>query len=91
MNELVDVMFRSVLAFSMLLIGSKLLGKQTISQMNIFDFIASITLGAITANLTFNTYFKTMHMILAFFIFVFVILLTDNLYLCKQKTRKFLA
>lgn len=91
MNELVDVMFRSVLAFSMLLIGSKLLGKQTISQMNIFDFIASITLGAITANLTFNTSFKTMHMILAFFIFVFVILLTAYLSLWNQKSRTFFA
>lgn len=42
MSEHVEVILRSILAFGILLVGSRLLGKQTISQMNIFDFIASI-------------------------------------------------
>ncbi|AGN37785.1 DUF421 domain-containing protein [Bacillus paralicheniformis] len=91
MSEHVEVILRSILAFGILLIGSRLLGKQTISQMNIFDFIASITLGAITANLAFNTSLKIHHMVLAFSIFVFVILATAYLSLWNQKARKFFA
>ncbi|MED1122761.1 DUF421 domain-containing protein [Bacillus atrophaeus] len=91
MSEHVEVILRSILAFSILLVGSRLLGKQTISQMNIFDFIASITLGAITANLAFNTSLKIHHMVLAFFIFVFVILATAYLSLWNQKARKLFA
>lgn len=67
------------------------IGKQTISQMNIFDFIAAITLGAITANLAFNISLKVHHMILAFFIFVFVILITAYISMWNQKSRKFFA
>ncbi|MCK8099012.1 MULTISPECIES: DUF421 domain-containing protein [Bacillus] len=91
MSEHVEVILRSILAFSILLVGSRLLGKQTISQMNIFDFIASITLGAITANLAFNTSLKIHHMVLAFFILVFVILATAYLSLWNQKARKLFA
>jgi len=91
MSEHIEVILRSILAFGILLVGSRLLGKQTISQMNIFDFIASITLGAITANLAFNTSLKIHHMVLAFFIFVFVILATAYISLWSQKGRKFFA
>lgn len=47
MAEHYEVILRSIGAFIMLLIGSRLLGKQTISQMRIFDFISAISIGAI--------------------------------------------
>ncbi|MFL0581722.1 hypothetical protein ACH0B6_04050 [Solibacillus silvestris] len=38
-----------------------------------FDFVATISLGAISANLAFNTSLKVSHTILAFVIYVFII------------------
>lgn len=57
MSEYPEVIVRTALSFSILFIGARILGKQTISQMTLFDFIAAISLGAITANLSFNTKF----------------------------------
>lgn len=47
-----EVVIRTVASFGLLLIAERILGKQTISQMTIFDFIAAITLGAIAGGLT---------------------------------------
>ncbi|WP_102691470.1 DUF421 domain-containing protein [Rummeliibacillus pycnus] len=57
MYEHFEVILRSITAFGLLLIGTRILGKQTISQMTIFDFVATISLGTIAANLSFNTSF----------------------------------
>ncbi|CAF1838230.1 hypothetical protein NRS6141_03074 [Bacillus subtilis] len=53
-----EVVIRTVASFGLLLIAERILGKQTISQMTIFDFIAAITLGAIAAGLAYNTSIK---------------------------------
>lgn len=47
MSEYPEVIVRTALSFSILFIGARILGKQTISQMTLFDFIAAISLGAI--------------------------------------------
>lgn len=86
-----EVILRSIGAFIMLLIGSRLLGKQTISQMRIFDFISTISIGAITANLAFNLAAKIHHLLLAFSIFVFTAMLTAILSMKNRKLRKFLS
>ncbi|RFU61657.1 DUF421 domain-containing protein [Peribacillus glennii] len=91
MSEFIEVMFRTILAFIMLFCAARLLGKQTISQMTYFDFIASITLGAIIANLSFNSSLKTHHMVFSFTWFVFVILLIAFISLKSRKARKFFA
>lgn len=49
-----DVVLRSILAFGFMMIITRTLGKTTISQMTFHDFVASITLGSMTANLAFN-------------------------------------
>ncbi len=61
MSEHFEVILRSITSFGLLLIGTRILGKQTISQMTMFDFIASISMGAIAANLAFNTSLKVHH------------------------------
>lgn len=43
-----EVVIRTVASFGLLLIAERILGKQTISQMTIFDFIAAITLGRLS-------------------------------------------
>jgi uncharacterized membrane protein YcaP (DUF421 family) len=49
-----SVIFRTIAAFILLMITSRILGKQTISNMTFHDFVSDITLGAIAANLAFN-------------------------------------
>ncbi|MTI94906.1 MAG: DUF421 domain-containing protein [Firmicutes bacterium] len=44
-----DVLIRSVLAFYLLVLMTRLLGKKVISQLNFFDFIVGITIGSIAA------------------------------------------
>ncbi len=89
--EHIEVILRSIASFCLLLIGARILGKQTISQMTMFDFVASISLGAISANLAFNTSVKVHHMIIALTIYVAIIFLMAIISLKSRKARKFLA
>lgn len=91
MPEHIEVILRSITSFGLLLIGARILGKQTISQMTIFDFVATISMGAISANLAFNTSIKVHHTIIAFSIYVAVIFLIAIVSLKNRKARKFLA
>ncbi len=91
MPEYIEVILRSITSFSLLLIGARILGKQTISQMTMFDFVAAISLGAIAANLAFNTSIKAHHTIIAFTIYVVIIFLIAIISLKNRKGRKFLA
>ncbi|WP_431089008.1 DUF421 domain-containing protein [Paenibacillus sp. 8b26] len=52
--ELWETMLRSISAFTLMMLIARILGKSTIAQMTYHDFVAVITLGAITANLAFN-------------------------------------
>ena len=88
MPEHIEVIIRTIVSFSLLLIGARFLGKQTISQMTIFDFIAAITLGAITASLAYNTTLKPHTLILSFIIFVLVIFFNCCYIHQKPKTQK---
>ncbi|MFE4145254.1 DUF421 domain-containing protein [Peribacillus sp. YIM B13472] len=91
MPEHIEVILRSITSFSLLLIGARILGKQTISQMTMFDFVAAISLGAISANLAFNTTIKVHHTIIAFTIYIAIIFLIALISLKNRKGRKFLA
>ncbi|MFJ8261228.1 DUF421 domain-containing protein [Rummeliibacillus sp. NPDC094406] len=91
MPEHFEVVLRSITSFGLLLIGTRILGKQTISQMTMFDFVATISLGAIAANLAFNTSIKAHHIILAFVIYVIIIFTIAVISLKSRKGRKFLA
>lgn len=91
MPEHFEVIIRSICTFGLLLGGSKILGKQTISQMTLFDFIATIAMGAIAANLGFNTNIKIHHLLLSFCVFVVVVYLISMISLKNKKARKFFA
>ncbi|MFE6074876.1 DUF421 domain-containing protein [Paenibacillus sp. NPDC057886] len=54
MQTYVEIILRTISAFALLMITSRILGKQTISNMTFHDFVSGITLGSIAANLAFN-------------------------------------
>lgn len=91
MHEHFVVIIRSITAFGLLLIGTRILGKQTISQMTTFDFVATISLGAIAANLSFNTALKAHHIIIAFVMYVTAIFTIAFISLKSRKYRRFFA
>ena len=91
MSEYLEVILRSIASFGLLLIGTRILGKQTISKMTMFDFVAAISLGAIAANIAFNTSIKAYHAALAFVVFIVIIFAMAQISLKSRKSRKLLA
>ncbi|ARK32569.1 DUF421 domain-containing protein [Halalkalibacter krulwichiae] len=91
MVEIGEVVIRTVVAFSFLIIAARFLGKQVISQMTIFDFIAAITLGGLTAGLAYNTSIQPHNTVVAFIMFVVIIFLIAVLSTRNRKIRKIFA
>ncbi|WP_143804268.1 DUF421 domain-containing protein [Paenibacillus sp. FSL R7-0337] len=54
MPTYLEIILRTIAAFVLLMVTSRILGKQTISNMTFHDFVSGITLGSIAANLAFN-------------------------------------
>ncbi|MEC0985376.1 DUF421 domain-containing protein [Bacillus safensis] len=91
MPDHIEVILRTMFAFAILFGGARLLGKQTIAQMNIFDFIAAISLGSIAANLAFNTTLPLQHTTISFVSLVMIIYVISLLALRSRKMRGFMA
>jgi uncharacterized membrane protein YcaP (DUF421 family) len=82
---------RSILAFTSLFIAARILGKQTVSRMTIFDLIAVITLGSISANLAFAIEIETRYIFIVLLIFVFLIYISSFISLKSETARKLIA
>lgn len=52
MNEAAVVIFRSFLAFLLLLIFARILGKQQVAQLTFFEYVTGITIGSIAAEMS---------------------------------------
>ena len=52
MDEGLVVIVRAVIGFFSLLIFARIIGKEQISQLNLFDYVLGITIGSIAASLT---------------------------------------
>lgn len=48
---IINAMFRTVIAYLLLLVVARFMGRKALSQMTFFDFAVIITLGSVTANL----------------------------------------
>lgn len=64
-----EILIRAILSVVLLLFIPKILGKQTISNMTFHDFVTSITLGSLAANLAFNVSLKASYLVLALVVF----------------------
>lgn len=65
MHDYMDILVRTIISVILLLFIPKLLGKQMISNMTSHNFVTSIMLGSIAANLAFNKSLKSVYLILA--------------------------
>lgn len=59
MPILVVVIFRSVLAFIILLFMARIMGKTQVSQLTFFDYVTGITIGSIAASMSVDTTIQT--------------------------------
>ncbi|PGM50888.1 DUF421 domain-containing protein [Bacillus sp. AFS053548] len=86
-----EIIMRTMLAFLILFIGAKLLGKQIIAEMNTFDFIGAISIGGIIANLAFNLNIKIHHSVIAFIILVTIIIIVSYISMKSRIGRNLFA
>lgn len=54
-QEIIYSILRATIAYVLLLIIARLMGRKALSQMTFFDFSIIITLGSVTANLSMGT------------------------------------
>jgi uncharacterized membrane protein YcaP (DUF421 family) len=90
MLNLIDhliILIRSISAFILLLVIARMLGKQTLSNMNFHDFVTAVIMGAIAANLAFNEKMEVTHLIISLVVFTGTSYLLSKLNLKSRKIR----
>ncbi len=91
MPETMEIIFRTSISFLAFMVVARFLGKQTISQMTLHDFIAAITLGGITANLAFNIKISSFSILLSLLLFGFIAFMMTTLSLKSRQARYWLS
>jgi uncharacterized membrane protein YcaP (DUF421 family) len=91
MNTTLEIIVRTFIAFILIMIIAKILGKQILTQMSYYDFVSSITLGAITANLAFNTIANPGQITVSLVTFSGIVYIVTLLTLKSRKIRKWLS
>ena len=54
MNEILNVILKTILVLIIIFFLFKLMGKKQVSQMNMFDYITGITIGSIVADISLD-------------------------------------
>ncbi|WP_315936077.1 DUF421 domain-containing protein [Paenibacillus sp. ClWae2A] len=81
------IFIRSIFAFLLLLGIARILGKQTLSDMNFHEFVTAVIMGAIAANLAFNEKIEVTHLIISLIVFTGTSYLLSKLNLKSRKIR----
>lgn len=80
MDHLV-ILIRSFSAFVILMIIGRILGKQTLSNMNFHEFVTAVILGAMAANFAFNEKIEVVHLLIALSVFTITSYVLAKLFL----------
>lgn len=81
------ILLRSISAFLILLIITRILGKQTLSNMNFHEFVTAVILGAIAANFAFNDKLQISHLLISFAVFTSTSFILAKLILKNRRFR----
>ncbi|WP_020617888.1 DUF421 domain-containing protein [Paenibacillus daejeonensis] len=87
MMEHLIILVRSISAFLILLVITRILGKQTLSNMNFHEFVTAVILGAIAANLAFNEKIQVSHLLISFAVFTATSFVLSKLILKSRRLR----
>lgn len=91
MTEHLVIFGRSIAALAVLLVITRTLGKQTLSNMTFHDFVAAVILGAIAANLAFNENIKITHILISLLVFSGISFILSKLAMKSRKIRKLIS
>ncbi|MHA7963389.1 DUF421 domain-containing protein [Paenibacillus sp. CAU 1782] len=75
------ILIRSISAFVILMLIARLLGKQTLSNMNFHEFVTAVILGAMAANFAFNEKIEVTHLVIALSVFTLTSFILSKLFL----------
>lgn len=81
------ILIRSISAFVILLIITRFLGKQTLSNMNFHEFVTAVILGAISANFAFNEKMQVVHLLISLAVFTFTSFFLSKIVMKNRKIR----
>ncbi|MEC0128946.1 DUF421 domain-containing protein [Paenibacillus pabuli] len=87
MDDRLIILMRSIAAFLLLLVIARILGKQTLSNMNFHEFVTAVIMGAIAANLAFNEKMEVTHLIISLVVFTGTSYLLSKLNIKSRKLR----
>ncbi|GAA4718541.1 DUF421 domain-containing protein [Brevibacillus fulvus] len=82
-----EMVLRTVVAFVVLYVWARILGKKLISQMTFFDFVAGITIGTLTGSVIFTSTIPLWVGLLGLSVFALLCLLTGILSLKSYRWR----
>ncbi|MDZ5471613.1 DUF421 domain-containing protein [Bacillus sp. 31A1R] len=83
-----QIIFRAIIAFFVLLIWCRLLGKKLIAQVTFFDYVAGITIGSVAANMMLNVNISLWVGVAGLSMFCLLALVLDWLGVKSYKVRK---
>ncbi|MNO20803.1 hypothetical protein D3C76_105620 [compost metagenome] len=86
-----EILMRTVLSVGMLLLIPRILGKQTLSNMTSNDFVISITLGSLAANLAFNVSLKSTYLVLSIVVITATSFLLSFIALKSRRLRSWIS
>ncbi|MGG1635999.1 DUF421 domain-containing protein [Paenibacillus sp. FSL K6-3182] len=75
------ILIRSFSAFVILMLIARILGKQTLSNMNFHEFVTAVILGAMAANFAFNEKIQVVHLLIALSVFTITSFALSKLFL----------
>lgn len=91
MQTYLDILIRTIVSILFLLLIARILGKQTISNMTFHDFVTSITIGAVAANLAFNETLKWSYLILSLCVITGMSFLLSVIAMKNRKMRNWIS
>ena len=89
MNEVINVIIRTLLVLILIFILFKLMGKKQVSQMSMFDYITGITIGSIVADISLDIDKNLISGIVCLIIYCFLDIIISSLSLKSIKLRNF--
>lgn len=89
MNEVINVIYRTILVLIILFFLFKIMGKKQVSQMSMFDYITGITIGSVVADISLDIEKNITAGIICLLIYCLTDLLLSFLSLKSLKLRNF--
>jgi len=90
MNSTIEIILRSILSFSVLLLFTRLMGKKQLGQLNIFTYITGIAIGDMASQIAVQRKLPVTEGIIGIVVWSLLVILVEFISLKSMKTRDIL-